>query len=486
MPITNNIIKLNNQALRPAPKFQIEYETFKSGEYIIGGVMKITLSGELYGSSQLDLDNKAKAISSYSAKCQSIFISCGSETLVNGVGYIRSVSITPTDQPFSVNYSIEIEVSDIGSSQMAVKKDSGFEALYKLSVPSNINLSKYEESLTINGDENLANNIFYVDSTYTQASLKLSGTISIQAYHHMCQNFGANDLTNQLYTIVNNRISKILSLSTDLSLAYPVLSKYAGTGFVAVGDTKTLTINKISNQVDIQFDMYIVKGTCHPKTMTTITIAESTDQSTGLSSFSAKGSIKGLCDRTTSALDNKTISTSKFTNATNTYNDIQGKIPGLNYYHYSIIGCLTAATAPDNICYQRISAQITEDFNNGQIDFDLSYGDTETCELGGSTIDINIQEDWPALKYVEHIIPGRGVALVQIGGSKSPYTVTITGSGKINSCDTSKITDLTNCVNNRFYSVINDRGYYNGILAKESITTGKYSYKISRVYIECV
>ena len=474
MPITNNIVTIGGQALRPAPNFSISYETFKSGEYIIGGLMKITLNGSLYGTSQSDLDTKAKDISSYSATCDSVNISCGTETLASGQGYIKSVSINPTDQPFVVSYSMEIELP-------SVKRDAAFNSLYDMSISDNINLSKYEESLTLNGDEDLANNFFYVDQRYSEAALKLSGSISIQAYHHACQNFSP-DLTNQLHAIAINRLNAILALNSSLSSAHPVLSGYTNSGFSAIHDTKNITINKISNQVDVKFDIYIIKGTCHPTAMTNISITETVDQTTGLSSISVKGSVKGL-----TSLNADVIGNSKFLNATQTYNDLENKFPSMLYHGDDILGCLSAASAPDSVCYQRISSQITEDFQNGQIDFNLSYGDLESCELGGgTTIDININEDYPALHHVEHIIPGRGVALVQIGGSQTAYKVTITASGKLNSCDTTKLSNLISCVNNRLNAIINDRGYYNGILAKEDITTGKYSYKISRSYIECI
>ena len=66
MPITNNLIKINNIALRPAPKFNLTYETFKSGEYIIGGVLKVSVNGEIYASSINDLNSKISALSAYS------------------------------------------------------------------------------------------------------------------------------------------------------------------------------------------------------------------------------------------------------------------------------------------------------------------------------------------------------------------------------------------------------------------------------------
>jgi len=485
MPITNNLIKINNIALRPAPKFNLTYETFKSGEYIIGGVLKVSINGEIYASSINDLNSKIASLSAYSGTCQALYIECDSSVLINGTSFINSVSFTPTDQPFIVNYAIDIEVSD-SEEALAIKTDEAFISLYGLTIPSDIILKTYEESLILSSDESLGNTFFYVDGSYTKASLKLSGQISIQTYHHMCDVFSAPDLTNRLYTIINSRIQKLLSLDSDLSTVYPALDSYTGGGYTALNDNKNISISNFDNKIDFKFDLFIVIGDCHPKGIVDLVITETTDQTTALSSWSIKGSIKGLSDATTTAVNNHVISNTRLSNARDIYNDLENKRSLSEYGQFEILGCTTSASLPSSTCYQRISAQITENFNGGQIDFEMSYGDIETCQIGGSNIDINIQEEYPTNKYVEHIIPGRGTALVQIGSNLSPFKATITASGKLNSCDTTLINTLISCVDGRFLDIINSKGYNNYILAKESKTIGKYSYKISRSYIECI
>jgi hypothetical protein len=302
----------------------------------------------------------------------------------------------------------------------------------------------------------------------------------------MCDVFSAPDLTNKLYTIINSRIQKLLSLDPSLSAAYPVLDLYTGGGYTALNDNKNISISNFDNKIDFKFDLFIVTGTCHPKGIVDLVITETTDQITALSSWSIKGSIKGLSDATTTPVNNRVISNTRLSNARDIYNDLENKRSLAEYEQFEIFGCVNSASLPSNTCYQRVSAQITENFNGGQIDFDMSYGDVETCQIGGSNIDINIQEEYPTNKYVEHIIPGRGTALVQIGSNLSPFKATITASGKLNSCDTNLINALISCVNGRFLDIINFKGYNNYILAKETKTIGKYSYKISRSYIECV
>lgn len=485
MPITNNLIKINNIALRPSPKFNLSYETFKSGDYIIGGIAKISINGEIYGTSDVDLSSKINNISAYSGTCQTLFIACDGSTLINGTAFIRSISFNPTDQPFNVTYTIDIEVSDT-SSITTIKPDINFTNLYGITIPNGIILKSYEESLSLSSDDSLGNTAFYVDNSYTKASLKLNGQISIQAYHHMCDTFNSPDLTNQLYSIINTRVTKLLALDNSLAAAYPSLSSYINGAYTAINDNKSITINKFDNKVDFKFDIYIITGNCNPKGMVDISISENTDQATGLSTWSVKGNIKGLADITTNSVDHAVLSDTKLSNARLIYNNLKNKRSLAEYDNYLLLGCKSAASIPAGTCYQRISSQITENFNGGSIDFDMSYGDVEACQVGGSNIDVNIQTEYSTNKYIEHIIPGRGTALIQIGANLTPYRVTITVSGKLNSCDNTLLSSLINCVDDRFNDIINTNGYNNYLLVKESKTTGKYTYKRSQSYIECI
>lgn len=469
-------------SLRPSPKFNITYEAFKSGEYIIGGVVKVSITGEIYGSSSLDLTSKIQNISTYSGTCRPLRISCNGSELINGQAFIKSVSFNPADQPFLVNYTIEAELSS-NKSAPAIKKDTAFEDLYNIAIPTEINLKSYEESLAFASDESMANTAIYSGDSYTKASLKINGNISIQAYHHMCDS--GLDIIDMLYDIVNSRISNMLSLDTSLSTAYPSLSTYTDGNYSAINDTKNITINKFDNKIDVSFDIYVIGGVCHPKSIVDLTISENTDQTTGLSTWGVRGSIRGLADPSTSLLDNNVQSSTKLENARLTYNDLRNQTSSPEYLHKVITGCGSAASPPSDICYQRISSQITENLNGGQIDFDMSYGDVESCQIGGTTIDINIQEELPTNKYIEHIIPGRGEALIQIGANLTPFKATVTASGKLNTCDTSKIGTLISCVNAALSRAANNNNYNSYILAKESKTIGKYSYKVTRNYIEC-
>lgn len=484
MPIDNAFLLINNSPIRPAPSIDMEYENFTSGEYIIGGSLKINLSGKIIGNNLNDLNNKIKNITNYSGKCQTIKISCSNTKLVDGVGFISNVNLSPTDQPFMVNYTMVVDMV-INFGKKVVVPDERFLNLYGMTIPSNLVLYSYEESLSLSGDDSLANTGFYGQS-FTQASLKLSGSISIQAHHYMCSN-NATVVLDQLYSIINNRATNILNLDSTIAVAYPILQNYCNGSWEAIHDTKSLSINKLENKIEWTFDLYIISGNCHPKGMVTVDITESTDQTTGLSSFSARGNVKGFNNKTTSIIDNKVSNNNdKIVNARAIFSDMAATGPFVGAgYGFKIFGCFNAANLPNNVCYQRTSSQSSQNVHNGEINFDFTYSDIESCQLSGNNIDISIEEELPVQKYIEHIIPGRGQALVQVGNSVSAYKVTITASGRLNSCDTTQMNNLVGCVNNQFYNTINSRGYNQYVLVKEETSLGKYSYRITRSYIGC-
>lgn len=483
MPIENNIVLINGAALRPAPEISISNEKFTSGDYIIGGFLKVQLSGQLIGSSSSNLNSKINTITSYHSKCLPIVISCGGNTVVDGDGFFRNISISPSDQPFMVSYSIDIEVTrNFGSK--SIKPDDQFTDLYDISIPDSLHLFSYEESLSLSTTDDLGKTGIFGE-TFTKPSLKLTGSISVQTHNAMCSDTNSDTMLTQLYTLVESRAQKILGLNPALSATYPILGNYIDGTWSAIHDTKSLSINKLDNKIDWRFDMFIYKGSCNPKAIVTIEKTESTDQLTGLSSFSLKGTIKGLADSTSNAIDNKILSSDKLINAYNIYTEVvDGSWIG-SYYGYKILGCKTAASLPGTTCYQRSSAQVTQNSNSGEISFNATYADVESCQMGGTQIDISITENRPALNYASFIVPNRGYPLVQISTSQTPLKIEVTASGKLNSCNTSLMGDLINCVQARLNDAIADNGYAGYLLEQEEETIGKYTYSITRRYIAC-
>lgn len=483
MPITNNLVIINGTAIRPIPEFKIAYEKFESGHYVIGGIIVVQLSGKIIGSSIDDLNNKIKAISGYNAKCQTIKISCNDAVLIDGIGFVRNVNILSGDQPFVVNYSMDIAVQrNFGLSPIV--PDQEFINIYELSIPNILNLMSYEESIDVNGDDNLANVASYGGGTVSKAYLKLSASLSMQAYGSSCL---GNDNTDLIYQVLKTRVEKIISLSSAVIKAYPVLSNYFGNGWVALNDTKSINIDQLNNKIDWKFDIYIVKGNCPQDALIDLNIVETTDQNTGLSAYNVRGNIRGLGTPTTSVLDNRVVGADKLNKARAALSYIlaNGSVGGA-FYNTFLIGCFNAAQKPSTACYQRSSAQTTESVNSAQINFDFKYEDVENCQLGGVNIDYSITEEEPTQKYVDFIVPGRVYPIIQISQSPSAYTASLTTTGRMNTCNINEIGTLKNCVLSSHNNMMLYKGFQNLILVKRELSQGKYSFKITDSYIGCI
>lgn len=482
MPITNNIILIDGEALRPAPQFTLSNEKFTSGDYIIGGFIKVQLAGQLIGTSSNDLNSKISTLSSYHANCLPILISCGEKEVINGSGFFRTVNISPSDQPYMVTYTIDIEVTR-NFSNKAILPDEEFLTLYDITLPDNIHLSSYEESLAIATTDDIVKIGVFGSNTFSKPSIKLTGSITIQAHNSMCSDISPSDMLDGISSIINNRGIKILNLNSELSSAYPMLTSYFDGSWTAVHDTRSLTINKLDNKIEWRFDMFIYKGSCNPKAIVSLDVDESTDQTNGMSTFTLKGNIKGLSDQSTGIIDNAVTSNTRITNARDVYANISG--PNIDgFYGLTLLGCKTAASLPSASCYQRMSSQVTQNFNNGEINFIAVYGDAESCQLGGTSIDVSITENRPVRNQVTFIVPGGTPSyIVQISDTYTPLRVEVTVAGKLNSCNTDLITNLQTCVNNTLNNIISSYAGY--LLEEESTTTGKYSYSITQKYIDC-
>ena len=494
MPIPGvNIVQISGVALRPAPKFTIDTQPHMCGEYIIGGLIIVKISGELFGNDLSDLQTKIKAKTDLSGTCQSFKISCGDSTLFNiASALIKDVNITPTDQPFNANYSFSVIIDTIDS-KSAIIPDKRFLDYYKITVPSGINLLSYDESLAVSPDS-IGQVAITASGTFKKFNLKVNGSIDIQAYGKPCDTTTTDDVLAALYTIINTRAVYFLSNNTAiLKETYPFLEDYdIDDDWLTMADTKSLTIDPLTYKISWSFDLLLYKqeegSTCYSKAIVSINTTDTIDQMTYLSTFNIKGTINGLSDITVSSIDNKVLSSEKLNNARTAY-DLLKTSPNVgDYYRSTISGCGPSGSLPPNFCYQITRSSITESLNTGEITFDLQYADAETCQLGGMTIDVTLSEDRPAYKHVEFIIPGRATSLVQVGFTLTPYKVTLTVSGKVNNtCNTSLASGaLRTCVLAKYVEVKNLNNFQNLLELKYSESQGSYSFKVTDERIDCV
>lgn len=489
MPIPGvNIVQISGVPLRPAPKFTIDTQPHMCGEYIIGGLIIVKISGELFGDNLSDLQTKIKQKTDLSGTCKPFNISCGDSTLFNiASALIKDVNITPTDQPFNANYSFSVIIDTIDS-KSAIIPDQRFLDYYNITVPDSINLFSYDESLSISPDS-IGQVAITSVGTFRKFNLKANGSVDIQAYGKPCDTATTDDVLAALYTIINTRADYFLSNNTAiLKETYPFLEDYSG--WLTMVDTKSLTIDPLTYKINWTFDLLLYKevgATCYSKAIVSINTTDTIDQMTYLSTFNIKGTITGLSDITVSSIDNKVLSSEKLNNARTAYNLLKTSPNVGDYYRSTISGCGPSGSLPPDFCYQITRSSITESLNTGEITFDLQYADAETCQLGGMTIDVTLSEDQPAYKHVEFIIPGRGTSLVQVGFSLTPYKATLTVSGKVNNtCNTDLASGaLKTCVLNKYLEVKALNNFQNLLALKYSESQGSYSFKVTDERIDC-
>ena len=486
MPV--NIVEIDGSGFSPAPKFTIDTQPHMCGEYIIGGLIIVKISGELFGNNLSDLETKIKDKTDLSGECKSFKIKCSGTNIFNiNSALIKDVNITPTDQPFNANYSLSVIIDTIDN-KSAIIPDQRFLDYYKITVPDSINLFSYDESLSISPDS-IGQVAITSVGTFRKFNLKANGSVDIQAYGKPCGPTTTDQVLAALYAIIDTRASYFLSNNAILKDTYPFLEQYGG--WLTMVDTKSLTIDPLTYKINWTFDLLLYKEegtTCYSKAIVSLNTTDTIDQMTYLSTFNIKGTITGLSDKTTSSIDNKVLSSEKINNARTAY-DLLKTSPNVgDYYRSTISGCGPSGSLPPDYCYQITRSSVTESLNTGEITFDLQYADTETCQLGGMTIDVTLSEDRPAYKHIEFIIPGRGTSLVQVGFNLTPYKATLTVSGKVNNtCDTSLASGaLRTCVLAKFIEIRDLNNLGSLLLLKSSQSQGSYSYKATEEYIDCV
>jgi len=119
-PVIGASVIVGNKQLVPSPFVNLTLEKYKTGDKVIGGVLRLTLSGTAVGSSfngVIDGEGAGTGIKDILELgqvkgCVCVKVACESQ-LINGYGRIISVSANEGNQPTWVNiapYTIEIEI----------------------------------------------------------------------------------------------------------------------------------------------------------------------------------------------------------------------------------------------------------------------------------------------------------------------------------------------------------------------------------------
>lgn len=492
---TRSSVIIGSKELKPAPFVSTSYEYSKSGQYVIGGVLIVTLEGTVVGEDIIEQMNELSALQS-SQDCITLIIGCqGSADFLSGAGRVRSVQLSASDQPFVATYSIIIGLENIIAGQKpgpAVDPDPEFLIRNCLTQQNARYIKSYSEKLSFEGD---GDTISLVDNELglSKAYVKAKGEISVMCYgRNICGEPDFNGTTSAI-NMIKERASALMSLTFCGPDENP-LAVYSGWNKWL--DTKSLDINDAGSVV-WKFDLYMAQGSCAPFAWSDINVDDkiNLEFKPPRRTRTISGSIKGLSLYTGNFLNNNIGNGERYSNALSAFGKIVPKIisgswPGLvpNPVGEMLIDGETPTTPlceenDEPICYQRISSSVSSSVVAGEITFSAEFADISTCKsVGPAAIDVTVEESLPAIRHQEFIIPNRANSIIHYIGDK-PHTATVTVRGTLQGCDTGKINEVIRCVDNNFNQAC---APYNGWLIKEeSKTVSTYSYSRNKSFIRC-
>lgn len=495
-------IILNGKSLRPAPFVSTVYEYAKYNNFILGGTLVVTLSGTLVDEKIVD---KVEEINNLQANsnCLTLTIGCGEtggKDFLDGSGRIRSVDVSYDNQPFVATYTIVVAIETING-QPAVKPDPGFAkslGIQEGSVP--LFLAGYSETLTIDGSADIIGS-HDGEMSISKASIKGGGSIKIKVpgNNFVC-GYPSVNLINQIKNFLDARSAAIIN---GLGSPNP-FSIY--TSWEKWLDTRSLEIATNGN-VTWKFDLYMIKrGGFTPKALVDINTNDRMDQKTLKKTRSLSGTIKGLSLASIDDhLNHKVNINERIGNAQSIFDLLDqqflnkgtwpgGNNPTLTGDNNCPVPPNICVAPPNPVCYQRSSHSVTKSPISGELSFTMEFQDIDSCSAQDFTLDITIDENFPANNIQEIIIPNRTLrpghlyprSIIQTI-NPTAHTVTITIRANLKGCDSSRLTNMIETVCCKLNDIVNTEfsslaGWF---YRDQSENAGLYSYTVTHKRAKC-
>lgn len=503
---TFDSVFINGQSLRPAPYVSTNYEYNKSGEYVIGGFLIVTLTGTIVGEDIAAKINELSALQTLT-NCVSITIGCsGGTDFLNGAGRIRAVTINPSDQPYLASYSMQLALETVDG-KPAVEADEEFlrQTCFDQIGKSISFLQNYNETLSVVGEGSV---IASVDGALqvSKSYIKASGKISMASFMREICGIPEYDGIKNSIDILRMRAKALMSMQACIPDS--PLAQFSGWNKWL--DTKTLTVNA-DGSVDWTFDVYLNKGSAMPIAWIDITTEDQQNQRQKNFSKNISGTIRGLSSANIEDyLADRVNVNERIQNAQTAYSALSAMISsgGWPSDNIALSGEEKSPEseeeeeedneddkncAPDEdsagggTCLDRISSTVKTSIVSGEISFNAEFGPVDACKQTGiGTIEKSKEEDLPAARHIEYIIPGAGNSLVIDIGAPTPSKTTIVVRGTLNSCEltVNNRETLIGCVNREFNLLVAELdGVWIG--TNETKTYSTYSYARSKSFIKC-
>lgn len=439
--------------LKPNPDFSIQHEYYTAGSEVIGGVVKLTLSGTHHAESIQDYENMISQLSSLNGGCRTILSTssdCGEfSSLVGAVGFVENVDINPGNEVLNFQYSLTLSVARGADRKLLIERSSNLEFG---TIPNSVVINKYsvEESVSMSPLQK-----FSIDSsgvlTPVAGKLTLNAEIGFDSSDR-CDSPGIS------YPEIIGRFLRSITYKGESEIP---------SGFVRILVSEKFNISQNGGSVTKEY-MIVHNAT---QAIVSVNSTDQTQQIMGDTKQTISGSIQGV--RT-------------FGNAEIAYNRLANLGPtAIQNLMNNTCGEITPL--PVDLCRVLVSSKRTDNESKNTINFDFTYQDMERCLAAGYRILTEYTETQQVQKAAEYIIPGKTSPIVFISSGKTAERRKLKVSASYTSCDESFVSIVQAAVTKVFNEEKSKLGINGGnfLRLSRSEDAGRYSYGLSEEFIKC-
>lgn len=440
--------------LKPAPDFNIEPEFFYAGQDIIGGVIKLTLSGTHYADSVTTYETMSDTILSLNGVCRTLqsLGTCGGTLgeLVGSVGFIESASTSDTDSPLNLGYTIVMVFTHSSSGRTPfIEPSSAYTGMQ-----GNLILTNYSQSESLDASS-LSTFVFQSSGKLlaTQGEYNVECSVGVYASDR-CDSGGATNKKQNIKTFLDSQTG------FDRNFKIP-------SGFTRFLINEKVSIGENGGSISKK---YIIAPS-NSVAVVTLNRSNRTDQITGIAQLNIQGNITGL---------------RSFADAQTVYSKISN-IDSVATQDLLSSTCGDNTPLPLDLCRILSSSKRIDNQAQRSIAFDFTYSNVEKCVAQGYQIVTEYSENKDVHKIAEYLIPGKIDSIVFKSAGKTARKMKLKVTGRITSCNEDFVSTVEGGVRTEFNTQKNDLGLLGGnvIRISEGEETGRYSFSKTEEYIEC-
>jgi hypothetical protein len=478
-PGSGTVISFGGITFNPVPKVSMNIETYKTGAFVIGGIMNVTLEGVFHGdnftATANQLTGKINALASNHKCIDDITIKCGDTAIIDsGIGWIKSYSFPQGEQSNWYNiipYTIELAVARNSGAELVVP-DPEIASRYALgnnylrSLKEDVSISIDETALQTyspSGTSSMGSNHRYSnDHIIVKYSIEAQG---LETCNGCAAGSGVVGGIEAAKNVIAHRHYNLQTLNDNLFACGSGLFPSGNYDFTKrYNHTRDVSYSELDGSISVN-GTYIVRptGVAHNILLTLDSNADSSIE-TGEKTITINGNIRGLVENTFSSdlfAQSNEDKINKQTAAMNAaeshlYHLVNSDASGIMDYVKGKNNLITfnnavgdsknklgygddntgenwaqdtnSWTGHDTNEFRLLQKTFKRNPVTSSIDFTLTYSNKNKHKIPYALwADINIEHELPARRLVEHVVPGRGYPLIQdiMCDTLDSYTITV-------------------------------------------------------------